>query len=38
VDLLGINDIINFSSTNETNDNNNIMGENKWLHLINIFI
>ena len=29
VDLLGINDIINFSSTNETNDNNNIMGENK---------
>ena len=29
VDLLGINDIINFSSTNESNDNNNIMGENK---------
>ena len=30
VDLLGINDIINFSSTNESNENNNIIiGENK---------
>ena len=29
VDLLGINDIINFSSTNESNDNNQINNENK---------
>ena len=31
VDLLGINDIINFSSINEsnTNSNNNIIEENK---------
>jgi len=29
VDLLGINDIINFSNTNEQNDNNNIISENK---------
>ena len=29
VDLLGINDIINFSNTNEQNDNSNIVNENK---------
>ena len=30
VDLLGINDIINFSNTNEQNENdNNIISENK---------
>ena len=29
VDLLGIKDIINFSNTNEQNDNNNIISENK---------
>ena len=29
VDLLGINDIINFSNVNEQNESNNIISENK---------